>query len=100
MSRTEYELEFEKHRREIPEKEGYMPSRTEIHGKKKESPQNPMKLITIFLAIFTLIPLLFLLYVLTGLFSPSISEKVPVEMTEVSLHEIILPSEHQFLDFT
>ncbi|MDV6377654.1 hypothetical protein ORD22_05175 [Sporosarcina sp. GW1-11] len=67
MSKNQYELDFENHRREIPINGGYMPSRTEIHSKKKDGQPNPLKLITIFLAIFTSIPILFLLYVLVGL---------------------------------
>ncbi|PIC63279.1 hypothetical protein CSV79_12745 [Sporosarcina sp. P13] len=100
MSEKQYELDFEKHRREIPAKEGYMPSRTEIHGKKKDGQRDSMKLITIFLAIFTLIPILFLLYVLTGLSSPTISDQVPVEMTEVSMNETFIQCEYQFLEFS
>lgn len=83
MNKEQLELDFEKHRQEIPV-EDRMPSRTEIHGKNKYDRRAPMKLITILLAIFALIPIIFLVYVLAVADPPTISDEESGNKAEVS----------------
>ncbi|MBY0222682.1 LysM peptidoglycan-binding domain-containing protein [Sporosarcina aquimarina] len=87
MKKDDYELDFEQNRKEITiEKESdKLPSRSEIHRKKKKENQNRTKLINILLAIFTLIPIVILVYVLSDLYSPAVPNQVPVEKSKVSV---------------
>ncbi|WP_040758182.1 LysM peptidoglycan-binding domain-containing protein [Sporosarcina newyorkensis] len=87
MKKDDYELDFEQNRKEITiEKESdKLPSRSEIHSKKKKENHNRTKLINILLAIFTLIPIVILIYVLSDLYSPAVPNQVPVEKSKVSV---------------
>ncbi|ARF15458.1 hypothetical protein [Sporosarcina ureae] len=87
MLNEQYKMDFEQQRREIKEKVPFdkLPSRAEVHGKKKEEQYGRVKVINIFLAIFTLIPIVILLYVLSDLYSPDVPDQVPVEKVELSV---------------
>ncbi|ARJ40172.1 hypothetical protein CSV71_00820 [Sporosarcina sp. P21c] len=87
MLNDQYKMDFEQQRKEIKEKAPIdkLPSRAEVHGKKKEEKYGQVKVINIFLAIFTLIPIVILLYVLSDLYSPDVPDQVPVEKVELSV---------------
>ncbi|PIC71946.1 hypothetical protein CSV75_05600 [Sporosarcina sp. P18a] len=87
MLNDQYKVDFEQQRKEIKEKVTVdkLPSRAEVHGKKKEEKYGRVKVINIFLAIFTLIPIIILLYVLSDLYSPDVPDQVPVEKVELSV---------------
>lgn len=87
MLNDQRKVDFEQQRREIKEKapSDKLPSRAEVHGKKKEEQYGRVKLINIFLAIFTLIPIVILIYVLSDLYSPDVPDQVPMEKVELSL---------------
>ncbi|ARD49431.1 hypothetical protein SporoP37_15350 [Sporosarcina sp. P37] len=87
MLTNQYKTDFEQHRKEIKEKVSAhkLPSRAELHEKKKVEKYGQVKIINIFLAIFTLIPIVILLYVLSDLYSPDVPDQVPVEKVELSV---------------
>ncbi|PID16643.1 hypothetical protein CSV63_01785 [Sporosarcina sp. P34] len=87
MLNDQYKVDFEQQRKEIKEKVTVdkLPSRAEVHGKKKEEKYGHVKVINIFLAIFTLIPIIILLYVLSDLYSPDVPDQVPIEKVELSV---------------
>ncbi|ARK22861.1 hypothetical protein CSV69_03670 [Sporosarcina sp. P26b] len=87
MLNDQYKMDFERQRKEIKDKvpSDKLPSRAEVHGKKKEEKYGRVKIINIFLAIFTLIPIIILLYVLSDLYSPDVPDQVPVEKVELSV---------------
>ena len=82
MLNDQYKVDFEQQRKVPTDK---LPSRAEVHGKKKEEKYGRVKVINIFLAIFTLIPIVILLYVLSDLYSPDVPDQVPVEKVELSV---------------
>lgn len=87
MLNDQRKADFEQQRKEIKEKvpSDKLPSRAEVQGKKKEEKYGRVKLINILLAIFALIPIVILLYVLSDLYSPDVPDQVPVEKVELSL---------------
>ncbi|WP_153720291.1 LysM peptidoglycan-binding domain-containing protein [Sporosarcina cascadiensis] len=86
MKKNQYEEDFEQQRKEIiVEESKEIPSRTEVHQSKKKEKKNRTKLINIILAVFTLIPIVILIYVLSDLYSPSVPNQVPVEKAKVSI---------------
>lgn len=87
MKKDQYEEDFEQQRKEIivEEESKEIPSRTEVHQSKKKEKKNRTKLINIILAVFTLIPIVILIYVLSDLYSPSVPNQVPVEKAKVSI---------------
>lgn len=74
-------------RKELKEKmpSDRLPSRAEVHGRKKQEKYGRVKLINILLAVFALIPIVILLYVLSDLYSPDVPDQVPVEKVELSI---------------
>ena len=87
MLNNQRKADFEQQRKEIKENvpSDKLPSRAEVQGKKKEEKYGRVKLINILLAIFALIPIVILLYVLSDLYSPDVPDQVPVEKVELSL---------------
>ncbi len=87
MLNDQRKTDFEQQRRQIKEQvsSNKLPSRAEVQGKKKEEKYGRVKLINILLAIFALIPIVILLYVLSDLYSPDVPDQVPVEKVELSL---------------
>lgn len=83
MTKKQYQFDARRRREEAPA--GQMPTRAEIQRKKKDDRQERVKLINILLAVFTLIPIIILLYVLSDFYSPSLPNKVPVEKNEVKV---------------
>ena len=96
MLNEQYKNDFERQRIEIKEKARTykLPSRAEMHGRKKEERHGRVKIINIFLAIFTLIPIIILLYVLSDLYSPDVPDQVPVEKVELSVGFIPVPFDY------
>ncbi|MFJ7933425.1 LysM peptidoglycan-binding domain-containing protein [Sporosarcina sp. NPDC096371] len=73
MKKDDYKTEFEKQRQEIDldENNDNLPSRAALHGKgRKEKKKSGNLLINIILGLFTLIPVIILVYVVTDFYNP------------------------------
>ena len=75
MKKDDYKTEFEEHRKEISLDEGSevgdLPSRTELHRKgRKPKKKSGHLMINIILGLFTLIPVLILVYFISDFYSP------------------------------
>lgn len=78
MKNDDYKTDFEEHRKEIGLDEGHdaskLPSRSELHRKARK-PRKPKKkssytMINIILGLFTLIPVLILVYIISDFYTP------------------------------
>lgn len=75
MKNDDYKTEFEEHRKEISLDEGHevskLPSRSELHSKGRKSKKNSSHtMINIILGLFTLIPVLILVYIISDFYTP------------------------------
>lgn len=92
MKKDDYKTEFEEHRKEISLDDshdaGSLPSRAEMHRKgRKTKKKSGNLLINVILGLFTLIPVLILVYFLSDFYLPEDSTKAKVE-TSGSIYEI------------
>ncbi len=75
MKNDDYKTEFEEHRKEIGLDEGHdvskLPSRSELHRKgRKPKKKSSHTMINIILGLFTLIPVLILVYIISDFYTP------------------------------
>jgi LysM repeat protein len=75
MKNDDYKTEFEEHRKEISLDEGHgvskLPSRSELHRKgRKPKQKSSHTMINIILGLFTLIPVLILVYIISDFYTP------------------------------
>lgn len=92
MKKDDYKSEFEEHRKEISlddgQDAGNLPSRAELHRKgRKPKKKSGHLLINVILGLFTLIPVLILVYFLSDFYLPEDSTKAKVENSG-SIYEI------------
>ncbi len=91
MKKDNYKAEFEEHRKEISLDEGHdetLPSRAELHRKgRKPQKRSSHLLINVILGLFTLIPVLILVYFLSDFYLPEDSTKAKVESSG-SIYEV------------
>ena len=81
MKKDDYRTEFEEHRQEISLDDGRLdlPSRTELHRKgRKPKKKSGNVMINVILALFTLIPVGILVYVLSDFYTPNNSTSANV----------------------
>ncbi|MFC5588278.1 LysM peptidoglycan-binding domain-containing protein [Sporosarcina soli] len=94
MKKDDYKTEFEEHRKEISLDDshdaGNLPSRAELHRKgRKPKKKSGHLLINVILGLFTLIPVLILVYFLSDFYLPEDSTKAKVEKENSgSIYEI------------
>ena len=84
MKKDDYKAEFEEHRKEISLEEGHgagnLPSRSELHRKgRKPKKRSGNTMINVVLGLFTLIPVLILVYVVSDFYSPEDSTSAKVD---------------------
>ncbi|WP_203246441.1 LysM peptidoglycan-binding domain-containing protein [Sporosarcina beigongshangi] len=71
MKKDNYKTEFEEHRREILQDSDSLPSRAELHRKgRKPKRKSSHLMINIVLGLFTLIPVIILVYVVSDFYNP------------------------------
>jgi len=75
MKNDDYKTEFEEHRKEIGLDDGHdvskLPSRSELHRKgRKPKKKSSHTMINIILGLFTLIPVLILVYIISDFYTP------------------------------
>ena len=75
MKNDDYKTEFEEHRKEIGLDEGHdvskLPSRSELHRKgRKPKKKSSHTMINVILGLFTLIPVLILVYIISDFYTP------------------------------
>jgi LysM repeat protein len=72
MKKDDYKTEFEEHRKEIGQDVDSLPSRAELHRKGRKPKKKSSHLtINVILGLFTLIPVIILVYVVTDFYNPS-----------------------------
>ncbi|WP_432355095.1 LysM peptidoglycan-binding domain-containing protein [Sporosarcina sp. A2] len=95
MTKSDYNSEFEDNRKEIEVEEKKtegLPSRVQLHQKKKASPKREkndsrkgLTLINVILVLFTLIPIGIFVYVLSDLYNPKEDTTVSVDKSGVTI---------------
>ena len=75
MKKDDYKTEFEEHRKEIGLDDGHddsnLPSRAELHRKgRKPKKKSSHMMINVILGLFTLIPVLILVYIISDFYTP------------------------------
>lgn len=87
MNIDDYKTEFEEHRKEIRLEDGNraLPSRSEVHRKRKPKKKSNHTLINLFLALFTLIPIGIFIYVVSDFYKPDKDDIVEMDDTNVSI---------------
>lgn len=104
MNNDDYKTDFEEHRKEIGLEDGHevskLPSRSELHRKgRKPKKKSSHTMINVILGLFTLIPVLILVYIISDFYTPGdrtsakggdtgtlfeMNSKKPVENTAVA----------------
>lgn len=71
MKKDDYKAEFEEHRQEIGQEGDNLPSRAELHRKgRKPKKKSSHLMINVILGLFTLIPVIILVYVVSDFYNP------------------------------
>lgn len=69
--KDDYKTEFEEHRQEIDQEGDNLPSRAELHRKgRKPKKKSSHLMINVILGLFTLIPVIILVYVVSDFYNP------------------------------
>lgn len=88
MEKNNYKAEFEEDRKEIEQDSDKLPSRSELRRKgRKPKKKSRHLMINVFLGLFTLIPVVFLVYVVNDFYTPESNPAAKDEDTNVSYEE-------------
>ncbi len=88
MKKDNYKTEFEEHRQEIGQDDDNLPSRAELHRKGRKSKKKSSHLmINVVLGLFTLIPVIILVYVVSDFYNPGSNPSAKDGNTNISYEE-------------
>lgn len=88
MKKDNYKTEFEEHRQEIGQDGDNLPSRAELHRKgRKPKKKSSHLMINVVLGLFTLIPVIILVYVVSDFYNPGSNPSAKDGDTNVSYEE-------------
>lgn len=90
MKKDNYKSEFEEHRQEIGQDDDNLPSRAELHRKGRKSKKKSSHLmINVVLGLFTLIPVIILVYVVSDFYNPGSNPSAKDGDTNISYEETV-----------
>jgi LysM repeat protein len=90
MKKENYKTEFEEHRKEIDNDGDNLPSRADLHRKgRKQKKKSSHLMINVVLGLFTLIPVIILVYVVSDFYNPGSNPSAKDGDAHVSYEETV-----------